>query len=485
MPFYVRTLNMPLHRWTSASAAAVLSTLAGCASVPDIPLQAQLNTLDHYAAGGALAAPVGDWPADHWWERYGDPQLDRFIDEALRDSPTLVIAQARLEAAKGVSQFAGAARLPEVRADAGVSEGKMSYAFTTPKAQTPHGWNAYGVAALNFNWELDFWGKNRSAFAAAVSEQRATQVEVAEARLMLASSVSAAYAELAHLYALRTVAQGTLQVRTHTVTLIESRQRQELETLATLKQVQAREASARAELDITDERIALQKNAIAALIGAGPDRGQEIQPPSAKLDSVYGLPSELALDLVGRRPDIVAARLRTEAAASRIHQHKAEFYPSVNLMGFGGLMSMGLDNLFKGDASFGGGGPAITLPVFNTERLQGQLRGAHAEYNAAVAAYNATLTNALHEIADVITSRRALDSELTSLQASVSLVQQSYDMVNRRYEGGLATYLDVLSVEDTLLTAQRGLSDTQSRTLALDVALAQALGGGFAESKTN
>ena len=477
---------MPLHRWTPAtSAAAVLLILAGCASVPDLPLQAQLNSPDRYAAGSALAASAGDWPADRWWERYNDAQLNRLIDEALRDSPTLVIAQARLEAAKGMSQFAGAARLPEVTATAGASEGKMSYEFITPKAQTPQGWKDYGFAALNFSWELDFWGKNRSALAAAVSEQRATQVEIAEARLMLASSVSAAYAELAHLYATRAVAQATLQVRTRTVALVEDRQRQELDTLATLKQVQAREASARAELEVADERIALQKNAISALIGAGPDRGRDIEAPSARLDNVYGLPPALALDLVGRRPDIVAARLRTEAAASRIDQHKAEFYPSVNLIGVGGLMSMGLDNLFKGDASFGSGGPAITLPVFNTERLQGQLRGAHAEYNAAVAIYNATLTNALREIADVIASRRALDGELASLQSAVSLVQQSHDLVTRRYEGGLATYLDVLSVEDTLLTAQRGLSDTQSRTLALDVALVQALGGGFAESKTH
>ncbi|HWY24263.1 MAG TPA: TolC family protein, partial [Nevskia sp.] len=156
-----------------------------------------------------------------------------------------------------------------------------------------------------------------------------------------------------------------------------------------------------------------------------------------------------------------------------------EFYPSVSLLGSAGFLSFGLDNLAKAQSSFGGIGPAVSLPVFNTERLQGQLRGAHAEYNAAVASYNGTLVNALHEVSDVVTSRTALDGELASLQTAVDSVQQAYQLVNSRYRGGLATYLDVLSAEDTLLSARRELADAQSRSLSLDVALVQALGGGF------
>ena len=104
---------------------------------------------------------------------------------------------------------------------------------------------------------------------------------------------------------------------------------------------------------------------------------------------------------------------------------------------------------------------------------------AHAEYDAAVASYNATLINALHETADVVTSRRSLDGQLASLQSSVDSVEEAYQMVTKRYRGGLASYLEVLSVEDTLLSARSELADAQSRTLALDVALVRALGGGF------
>jgi NodT family efflux transporter outer membrane factor (OMF) lipoprotein len=335
------------------------------------------------------------------------------------------------------------------------------------------------VASLNFAWELDFWGKNRAALAAATSEQQASAVEVDQARLMLSTSVALSYAELAHLYARRDTAQGALEVRNRTVDLMRQRQREELETLASVREAEAKQAAAQAELQSVDERIALQKNAIAALLGAGPDRGRAITRPSAQVAGVFGLPSNLAMDLIGRRPDIVAARLRTEALAHRIDQRKAEFYPSINLIGSAGFLSYGIDNLPKAASSFGGIGPAVSLPIFNTERLQGQYRGAHAEYNAAVASYNATLVNALHEVADVVASRQALDGQLVSLQSSVDAIEQSYRMIDSRYRGGLSTYLEVLSVEDTLLSARRELADAQSRTLSLDVALVQALGGGF------
>lgn len=462
-----------------AFALMVVSLLSGCAAVPHLSERSHIQEPGEYQTAASFAGPTVEWPANGWWRRYGDAQLDGLIDEALRNSPTLAVAQARLAQAEGMRQIAGAARKPQITADGGLIEGKLSNDFLTPKPLQPQGANDYGVASLDLSWELDFWGKNRAALAAATSEQQASAVEVEEARLLLSTSATEAYAELAHLYARRDTAQDAVQVRSQTVDLMRKRQHEELENLATVREAEAKQAAAEAELKVVDERIGLQQNAIAALLGAGPDRGRAIERPSARVAGSFGLPSNLALDLIGRRPDLVAARLRAEAAAHRIDQHKAEFYPNVSLLGSAGFLSFGLDNLTKAQSSFGGIGPAVSLPVFNTERLQGQLRGAHAEYNAAVASYNGTLVNALHEVSDVVTSRTALDGELASLQASVDAVQQAYDMVNNRYRGGLATYLDVLSAEDTLLSARRELADAQSRTLSLDVALVQALGGGF------
>lgn len=458
---------------------ACLIALAGCAPMPAIDKPVAVKTMDQLASTKTFAEPAATWPKNEWWKAYGDAQLDALIEEALRDSPNLAVAEARLRQAGAMTQVAGAPLMPEVSGNASFSQAKQSYNYLIPRQALPQGWNDYGQATLNFSWELDFWGKNRSALAAALSEQKAAQAEVAQTRLILSTSVASAYAELTHLFAVRDTAEAALALRTKTVELFRQRNEFGLENLANVRQVEARRAVAEGELRATDERIALTRNAIAAIVGAGPDRGLAITRPTAFFASKEGLPPNLALDLIGRRPDIVAARMRTEAAAKRIDQQKAGFYPSINLLAFIGLQSLGIDDLSKSGSKFGSIGPAISLPIFNTERLQGQLRGAHAEYDAAVSIYNATLSNALHEVADATASRRALEGELASARAAVAAAAEAHAIVKMRYKGELATYLDVLSAEDQLILARRGLADLKTRAMVLDVTLVRALGGGF------
>lgn len=465
------------HRWILP--AAFMLGLAACAPLPSLDKPAERKTMDQLASARSFAETVAAWPRNDWWKVYGDGQLDALIEEALRDSPNLAVAQARLRQAGAGAQVTGAPLMPEVTGNAAFNQAKQSYNSLMPRQAVPSGWKDYGQATLNLAWELDFWGKNRAALAAALSEQQAAQAEVAQTRLILSTSVASAYAELLHLFTIRDNAEAGLAIRTKTVGLFRQRQTFGLETMAGVRQVEARQAAAEAELKSIDERIALQRNAIAALLGAGPDRGLAIARPTVQFAGATGLPPNLALELLGRRPDIVAARLRTEAAAKRIDQQKAGFYPSINLLAFIGVQSLGIDKLTKSGSDIGSIGPAISLPIFNTERLQGQLRGAHAEYDAAVSIYNATLSNALRDVADAATSRKALDGELAATRAAVTAAAEAHRIVSRRYEGQLATYLDVLTAEDELIAARRSLATIETRALVLDVALVRALGGGF------
>ena len=459
--------------------SANLLAISGCAQLPRLDPPPAVKDVEGLGSSTSFSAPAAAWPGEGWWHAYGDSQLDSLIDEALRGSPDLDLAQARLHAVMAQVQGAHARLIPEVTGSASLSEGKQSYNYLVPKPALPQGWTDYGMATVNLAWEADFWGKNRAALAAAVSEQRAAQVELAQTRLILSTSVASAYAGLVHLYTLRDNAADTLAIRTKTVALFRQRHDFGLENLASVRQVEARQSAAQGDLLAIEEHIGLQRNAIAALLGAGPDRGLAMTRPIANFPGSQGLPQNLALELLGRRPDIIAARSRTEAAARRVDQAKAGFYPSVNLMGFLGVQSLGINNLTKSGSDLGSIGPAISLPIFNTERLQGQLRGAHAEYEAAIATYNATLSNALREVADAATSRRSLDGELAASRAAVAAAAEAHQIVNRRYEGALATYLDVLTAEDELITAQRSEAELESRALILDVALVRALGGGF------
>ncbi len=459
--------------------AVSLALAGGCAQVPRLDPPPTMKKVNELASSSSFAAPSTAWPGNEWWRAYGDPQLDALIEQALHNAPDLDLARARLKAAAAQVQGAGATRLPEVTASAEIAEAKQSYDFLVPRQALPSGWNGYGAATLNMTYELDFWGKNRAALAAAVSERRAAEVEIAQTRLILSTSVASAYASLLHLYTLRDNAADTLALRMQTAALFRQRHQFGLETLASVRQVEARQAAAKGDLLAIDERIGLQRNAIAALLGAGPDRGLEITRPKVAWAAPQGLPTNLSLELVGRRPDIIAARLRTEAAAHRIDQRKAGFYPSVNLLAFAGFQSVGIDNLFKSASQSGAAGPAISLPIFNTERLQGEFKGARAEYDAAVATYNGTLSAALREVADAATSRKSVDEELAAAEAAVAAAAEAHQIVSSRYEGALATYLDVLSAEDSLISARRSAAELETRALILDVSLVRALGGGF------
>ena len=206
----------------------------------------------------------------------------------------------------------------------------------------PQGYNDYGQAELNFSYEFDFWGKNRAAVAAAVSDQRAAQADAAEARLTLSTALAGAYSDLVRLYAEREVTLRSVQSRQETLELVARRVADGIDTQAEAKQAEAGPPAARADVAFIDEEIVQTRDEIAALIGDGPDRGLAMKPPSAPALKAFGLPPTLAADLIGRRPDVAAARWRAEAAAKRIGVAKAQFYPDVNLVAYIGFQALGL-----------------------------------------------------------------------------------------------------------------------------------------------
>jgi len=457
-----------------AMAGAV--ALAACASLPRAVPARQAKAPGAYETRQSFAAPAAGWPADAWWKAYGDPQLDALIDQGLAGSPTLTQAAARVRKAQTLTAQAVANGLPKV-------SGYASY--TEVKADIPpilQGYNDTGVLALNLGWDLDFFGRNRAAVAAATSQAKAARAEAAEARLVLTTSIAAAYAELARLYAQRDVAERALAVREETQALVEKRVANGLDTQAELKQAQAGPPASRADLAALDEQIAQTRDALAALVGAGPDRGLAIARPAAATLKPFGLPGWLALDLIGRRPDIVAARWRAEAATHQVAEARRAFYPDINLAAHFGQGALSLDQLFKSASTFGLGGPALSLPVFEGGSLRAGLRGAQADRDAAVASYDEAVTQALREVADVAASERALAERLDQSRAALADDEDAHRVARLRYDGALANYQSVLLAEDAVLAQRRVVTDLENRKLVLDISLVHALGGGFSAS---
>lgn len=450
-------------------------TLTGCAGgpTPDERAQAELQ------ATQSFAGPAATWPADQWWTAYQDPQLSSLIEEALKSSPTLVQATARMRAGEARARVAGAANLSSVSLDGGVREIKQSYNNGIPPAFVPQGYNDVGRLNLSFDWELDFWGRNRAAISAATSEARAAAADAAAARLALSTSVASAYADLAALYRDREVAQRSLAIREQTLDLAQQRVDNGLDTQAELNLAKAGPPSARADLQAVEEQIAITRNRLAALLGAGPDRGLSITPPVEAKLVAFGLPQSLAADLIGRRPEIIAARWRAEASRSRIKEARAAFYPNINLSAEIGYQSLFVDRLFDGGSDYGSVGPAISLPLFQGGRLRANLDASVAGRDEAVASYDAAIVKALQDVADVVASERALEGRLSNSREALAASEAAYQVTRTRYEGGLTNFQAVLLSEQQVLSQRRIVADLESRRFTLDIALTRALGGGF------
>jgi NodT family efflux transporter outer membrane factor (OMF) lipoprotein len=426
-----------------------------------------------------LQGDNGRWPTDAWWVAYGDTQLSELIAEALAGAPDMAAAQARLSRASGYAEQAGARLQPKFDVNAYVVETKQSYNNGVPPQAVPHGWNEAASLSLDFRYEFDFFGRNKAALTAATSHVEAARADAVQARLVLSTAVASAYADLLGQMHELDLAAESVRIRTETARLVEKRRERGLETIASLGQARSALASARANESAQREAVELTRYRISALLGAGPDRGRALHRPQLLALHAAGVPDDLRSDLLGRRPDVLAARYRVEAAAASIEQARAAFYPSINLAGSIGTSVLGLGNFLKRDSLAGSFGPAISLPLFNQGALTGQYRGARADYDEAVANYDATVATALQQAASAITSSRAQGEQLAHARQAGLEADTAYRAASARYKGGLSNYIDVLSAENTLIAARRALSHAETRAFTLDVAMVRALGGGF------
>jgi len=467
---------MSLSRATLLLALA----LAGCASQEGLQKRSAPVEPGRLDAARALAgAPVRQdaWPSEQWWKALGDPQLDRLIGEALAGSPGMRLARARVNRAIAAAEAAGAARYPQASFDFEATRERLSeHGIFPPPLAGKTIWQ--NVAQLNFSYEFDFWGRNRAALESALGAQRAAEADARGAALVLSSAIASAYVQLARTYDQLDLAKDLLAQRERQLSLVHERLAAGLDSRIELKQAEGAPHEARQRIAQLEEAAAATRNQIAALLGQGPDRGLALERPRLAA-APLALPSRLPVDLLGRRPDIVASRWRVEAAALDAEAARADFYPNVNLIAFIGFQAITWSHFLDAGSLVPGIGPAVRLPIFDAGRLRGNLGAKYADYDAAAELYNQALADALREVADQVVAWRSIDRQDTEVAAALAAAQSAYDLSLARYRAGLANYLSVLSTESQL-TAQRGLAaDLRARRLEAAIGLARALGGGY------
>ncbi|WP_173678615.1 efflux transporter outer membrane subunit [Burkholderia singularis] len=471
------------------SGALALSVLAmslimtGCASMGDATPQARRLDPALLDAGTAIAAAERDagWPAADWWHAYGDPQLDTWIAAALAGNPSLAAAQARVREAQALVREAHAGELPQLNGSLSLMRQHWPdnvYYGPGPLADS-NTWNNTG--GLNLSYHLDLWGEDKNNTQRALDAAHARAADARAAQLALETHVTLAYIDFAKNYALLDIAHAAYERQHELATLARKRLQAGIGTQLEVSQAEAPLPDYARQIDSYEEAIQLGRHQLAALAGKGPGAGDALTRPTLALNARAGLPSALPAELIGRRPDVVAARWTVDAQARGIDIAKAAFYPNVNLIAsLGGLAVGGAFTTFLRAMNGGwSAGPALTLPIFEGGRLRAQLGAAAAGYDMAVEQYNQTLVGALKDIADSIVRLRSLDTQRKDAARAVALTQRTYDLSHTGFSRGLTDYVNVLLAQSQLLSAQENQTRIDAQRLAAHASLMVALGGGI------
>jgi NodT family efflux transporter outer membrane factor (OMF) lipoprotein len=479
-------VQFPVRNGIAAFAVLAISLIiAGCASPGNVAPQAHSNDPMSLDAGAAIRAADIDaqWPAVDWWRAYKDPQLNSWVEAALAGNPTLGVAQARVRNAQALAAVNAAALAPQVNGNLSIQgqhwPDNVYYGPGPLADQTT--WN--NTAALSLSYHLDLWGRDKNAAEAALDLAHASAADARAAQLEIEANVVRTYIDLALNYELLDIEKSTLAQQQQVADLANRRLKGGLGTQLEVSQAETPLPESERRIDALEEEIALGRNQLAALAGKGPGAGDTITRPQLALNGPAGLPSALPAELLGHRPDIVAARWTVAAQARGIDVAHADFYPNINLLAsVGGFAAMGpFFQFLHAQNGQWTAGPAASLPILDGGRLRAQLGAASAGYDIAAEQYNQAIVGALKQISDQVVRIRSLETQAKEAQRAVDIATKNYRLSREGYRRGLTDYVNVLIAQTQQLRAQEGVARVQADRLNARATLVTALGGGLAE----
>lgn len=459
-----------IFRWLGG--ALVLSTLAACSSGPMRP-PARMLTPEQLQLPDRASPSIGA----QWWQNWGDARLQNLMAQALREHPSLAQAQARLERMQALAGVTRSASQPQAALSAEQVRQRYSEHGILPPPLAGHTWSNNTVQ-IGLGWNLDLWGEQRSALAAALGQARAAEADAALAAQVLSTQILRGSVGLARLLAQSQSNAQMLQVREQAQRLAHQRHAAGLDTRID----QALSETSLAEWQAQDvglqEQIVLMRHQLATLCGL-PLQALADYAPRLQDFALSPLPVTLGADLLGRRPDVVAARWRAEAAQDQVHVAQTQFYPSMHLGLFAGYNALGAERLLDAGSRQYGIAPAVRLPLFEGGRLHAQLNSREAERNLAVAQYNQTVLDAIREAADALHSDQATATQSQTQAQALHATRLAHALARQRAQAGLGNQLSVLNAQAAEIAQERVVSDLFARQLDVRVQLIKALGGGW------
>ena len=454
----------------------VLGLSACVPKLPPQPSDAALNppeqwlqaaAASHMGLGVTLAEP------QTWWAQLGDAQLNQYVAQALRYNSDVNIAATRVQAAMAQEAVNRSVLFPSLSVGGAGSNGRSVNTFGVPSQ------SAVAQPVFQASYEVNVFGKNRHAWrakkwqtAAAEAQQAATQVSVSTAVVRL-------YVQLTALQAQKQLLQNTLRSREQALKIAQDKARVGYSSQLELNQAQAEYAATKQQIPINQKAISQSQHALSTLIGSVP----QALPAADSLKSLHmpSVPLSLPSELLNQRPDIAAAEYALAASDEQLKSSRAQFLPTLQLTASDGVLlasALSIDPVHIWSV-----GGSILAPLFQGGRLNAQFELATSARDEAAWQYRASVLKALQEVEDQLVAEKALREQQAALREQIQAVSSALQHANNRHHAGYAPYLEVLDAQRSLYQLQVQEIQLNSEVLLTQVALYQALGGGWVSAK--
>jgi len=455
-------------------ALAAVLTLSACAGLPPADPAPRLATP---AAGDFVKAPVaGQWPVNQWWSDFHDEQLNSLIEQALHNSPSMAVAQARIGQANAQAQLAGANTGARLDASADLTRQHYTANSIYPPPIGGSTLNS-GDLGLNFSYDFDFWGRNRSMIESALGQVAAAQAESAGAASTLSAAVASTYYQWQLVNARLALQDDVQSQRNRLIELEAPRVKSGLsagELVAPLQADAALPRQTRVQLETQRDELYYQ---LKSLVGGTQFPEHLAAKPLPNAD--VGVPTNLPLDLVARRADVAASRDRIKAALHDVDASRAAFYPDINLSAIAGFSAFGLGNVLKTASRNIGVTPALSLPIFDAGRLRAGLDSSRADVTMAIAQYDQAVQSAVSDVNDAFVQLQGAQREQASLTQQIAARKRDLASAERRQHAGLSDGREATRDKLALLTLDDQELAREQRAVSARIALIKALGGGY------
>ena len=459
--------------------------LSGCVDLAPKYQRPAQPTPAAFPAGGAYPpAPAQSRPLVGWRDFFADPKLKAVIDEALANNRDLRVAVANIEAARAQYHVQRAALLPTVNAQFAATYAQepasvVNGGAVAPGSSATYNERLYSLTAGVSAYQLDLFGKVRNLTRAAQDQYFATRQARDAAQITLISEVAADYLAIGSDRALLKIAQNTLASGTESLKVTQLRFAAGTDSQLDIDQAQTVVQQARFDVNRLTTQVAQDRNALDLVVGA--PVADDLLPaglgaPVVVLDK---LPEAVSSQVLLARPDVLEAEDQLRAANANIGAARAAFFPSIQLTGSGGLVSLALSHLFEGSAGAWSFAPTISQTIFDNGANKGNLAYARAQRDLGVANYEKAIQTAFREVADALALRGTIDGQLGAQQALTAANADSLRLATLRYNQGSDTYLNVLIAQRAYYAAQQTLVASQLAKADNLVTLYSVLGGGL------